>query len=51
MLVAFYIFRIVLIDMVTHWATPSVDSHDLGLTFAQVVKERASSSAALAGDD
>ena len=51
MLVAFYVVFIVLIDVVTDWATPSVDRHDLRLTFAQIVKERASGSAALTGDN
>ena len=37
--------------MVTHWASQLKTDNDLGLTFAQVVKDRASSSAALTGDD
>ena len=50
MLVAFYVVGIVLIDVVTDRATPSVDSHDRRLALAQIVKERASGSAALTGD-
>lgn len=51
MLVVFYVLRIVLIDVVTDWATPSVDGYDLRLAFVQIAKERASSSAVLTCDD
>jgi hypothetical protein len=50
-LIAFYIVGIVLIDVVTDGATPSIDSHDLRLAFAQIVKKRASCAAALTGDN
>ena len=51
MLIAFYVVGIVLIDMVTDRAAPSVDSHDLRLALAQIVKDRASSCAAFTGDN
>lgn len=51
MLIVFYIVGIVLIDVITDGATPSIDSHDRRLAPVQIVKERASSSATLTGDD
>src|ERR1043166_7532283 len=51
MLIAFYVARIVLVDMVTNGAAPGVNGYDFRFTFGCISKQRASRFTVGAGDN